>query len=95
MLKDRPHHEGVRINLRWESEWTDGPAHVATVQVLDRSGAWRTIWVKTLRGVEMDLLPTLVTDVYCAYAYGERRDVLRAAAGVAKAMKAHARASEF
>lgn len=95
MLEDRPHHEGVRVNLTWDPEAAGGGAHVAMVQVMDRTQAWRTLWVCTLYGVMMDLLPTLVTDVYAAYAWGEQRDVLRAAAGVGKAMREHARAHEF
>ena len=90
----RPH-DGVRVPLVWDPDADGGRgAHVAMVQVL-REGSWWTLTVICMAGVKMDLLSTLVTDVYAAYAWGERRDVARAAAGVERAMRAHVREAEY
>lgn len=86
---------GVRVQLaevpsaRAEVQWN------ITVQMLRDPEGWTTLTVFTWEGVMLDLIPTLVGDVYCAFLWGVRGDVLRAAVSCDRAARAHLREHSF
>jgi len=60
------------------------------VQVHVRPGdEWKTLWVANFSGVETDFLATLSSEVTTAWAYGTRRDLVRACTDTKKAARIH------
>ena len=61
------------------------------LQGLTHKREWATIWIARQQGLELDLLPSLASEVVNAWMFGERKDVLTTAARSHKAARAHAR----
>lgn len=54
----------------------------------------RTVWVGKVSGLEVDFYNTLLTEIHSAWMYGKAGDVHRAAAGVMRQARRHARLHE-
>lgn len=77
-------------------EWVDRTPDLidgfdVTVYMRRRDGDWTAVVSQRWSGLMLDFACTFTTDVTSAWLWGDRRDVVRAAASVERAARVHAR----
>lgn len=80
---------GVRVSAALPP--MPGDALLLSVEGLRPDRTWTAVWMGRMAGIETDFLATFASETVTAWAWGERRDLVKAAASTLRAARAHGR----